>query len=119
MLYCGQTGDWKALIKTCANFKPNLDYSPQDDRNSIKSLGRKTMKRHRYNVEEAKRFNENLLTPTATQKKFLSEKKQSPSFPWYPLLLYLEQTSNDLRLKLDSPVKFRECTSNNEFFSHL
>ena len=69
LLKWGQTGDWKALVITCANFKPNLDYSPQDDRNSIKSVERKTMKRHPYNLEEAKRFNENLLPPTATQKK--------------------------------------------------
>ena len=55
-----QTGDWKALVITCANFKPNLDYSPQDDRISIKSLERKTMKRHRYNLEEAKSFNKKL-----------------------------------------------------------
>ena len=39
------------------------------------------------------------------KKKFLSEKNQSPSFPWYPLLLYLEKTSNDLRIKTRHPCK--------------
>ena len=83
LLKWGQTGDWKALVITCANLKPNLDYSPQDDRNSIKSVERKTMKRHPYNLE-AKRFNENLLPPTATQKKFLSEKKTESQLSMVP-----------------------------------